>query len=257
MEDIFEEIVKIRAEGGEAALATITAIKGSTPRSEGSKMLIRSDGSTVGSVGGGIAEAQVCKEAMEVIKECKTRMLHFNLTEKKGAEEGMICGGNMDILIEPVMTSPNLYVFGGGHISFSISKIGKMLGFKVTIIDDRPEFANSDRFPEADEIIAQDLKEVFLKINVNKSSYIVIVTRGHLQDELVLEWAVKTEAKYIGMIGSKKKFTLTKKHLEDKFKLKEIKRIHCPIGLDINAQTPEEIAVSIISEIIKVKNENI
>ncbi len=254
MEDIFEEIVKIRSEGGEAALATITAIKGSTPRSEGSKMLVRSDGGIVGSVGGGSAEARVCKEAMEVIKEGKTRMLHFDLTGKEVAEEGMICGGNMDVLIEPIMTSPALYIFGGGHISFFISKIGKMLGFKIIVIDDRPEFANPDRFPEADETIAQDLTDVFPRIKVNKSSYIVIVTRGHLQDEQVLEWAVKTKAGYIGMIGSKKKNRTVFSRLESRgVTTGLLEAVHAPIGLEIQAETPEEIAVSILAEIISVR----
>ncbi len=258
MDDIFEEIVKIRSEGGRAAVATITSIKGSTPRAEGSKMLVRSDGSILGSIGGGSVEAQVCHEAVRVIEDGKSRMLRFDLTGKEVAENGMICGGNMEVFVEPIVTNPVLYIFGGGHISFSISKIGKMLGFRVVVVDDREEFANPERFSEADETIAQDLEEVFPSLKINKSSYIVIVTRGHLLDEKVLEWAVKTDAKYVGMIGSRKKNRTVFSHLESRGVPKELlETVHAPIGLDIHAETPEEIAVSIMAEIIKKRREKV
>jgi len=254
MVDIFEEIVKIRSEGGRAAVATITSVQGSTPRGEGSKMLVRSDGSSLGSVGGGSAEAQVCQEALKVIDDGNARMLSFDLTGKDVAEGGMICGGNMSVFIEPIMTSPVLYIFGGGHVSFSISKIAKMLGFKVVVVDDREEFANPNRFPEADETIANDFEAVFPKFRINRSSYIVIVTRGHLLDEKVLEWAVKTDAGYVGMIGSSRKNRTVFSHLESRGISKELlEAVHAPIGLDIYAETPEEIAVSIMAEIIMVR----
>jgi xanthine dehydrogenase accessory factor len=256
MENIYEEIVKVRSEGERAAVATVTSVKGSTPRGEGSKMLIKSDGSIVGSVGGGSGEAKVLQEAMKVIADGKARMLRYNLTGKDAAKGGMICGGNMEIFIEPIIADPVLYVFGGGHISFSISKIGKMLGFRVVVIDDRKEFANPRRFPEADETIAQDIEVVIPVLKINKSSYIVIVTRGHILDERVLEWAIRTNAKYIGMIGSRKKNATVFSHLESRGVPRELlETVHAPIGLDINAETPEEIAVSIMAEIIMVKRE--
>ena len=256
MDDIFEEIVKIRSEGGRAALATITTIKGSTPRTEGSKMLVRSDGSILGSIGGGSLEAKVCREAEEVIADGKSRVLQFDLTGKEVAEEGMICGGNMEVFVEPIMTKPVLYIFGGGHISFFIAKIGKMLGVKLVVIDDREEFASPDRFPEADETIARDLEDVFPGLRITPSSYIVIVTRGHILDEKVLEWAVKTDAGYVGMIGSRKKNSTIFTHLESRGISKELlETVHAPIGLDIHAETPEEIAVSIMAEIIMVRRE--
>jgi xanthine dehydrogenase accessory factor len=243
MEDIFQEIVRIRSEGQRAALATVINAEGSTPRETGSKMLIRSDGTLLGSIGGGSLEAQVCKVAIKVIRENRPTILRFDLTGKEVAEEGMICGGNMEVFVEPIVSEPCLYIFGAGHISVDLARIGKMVGFKVVVIDDRPEFANSERFPEADEVIAQDL-----------SSYIVIVTRGHLQDEIVLEWAVDTNAAYIGMIGSTKKNQTIFSHLQSKGIPKErLEEVHAPIGLDINAETPEEIAVSIMAEIIQVR----
>ena len=256
MGDIFEEIVRIRSEGDSAALATVIKTKGSTPREEGSKMLIRSDGTILGSIGGGSLEAQVCREAMEVIREARQKLLHFDLAGEEIAEDGMLCGGNMDILVEPISAQPTLYIFGAGHISFSISKIAKMAGLKVVVIDNRAEFANIKRFPEADEIVAEDFSEVFSKLKINRSSYIVIVTRGHKLDEEVLEWAVRSEANYVGMIGSRKKKKAVFSNLQSKGISKELlESVHAPIGLDIHAETPEEIAVSIIAEIIKVRRE--
>lgn len=254
MEDIFQEIVRIRSEGKIAAVATVINAKGSTPREIGSKMLIRSDGTVLGSVGGGSLEAQVCKEAMKIMRENRSTVLRFDLTGKEVAEEGMICGGNMEVFVEPIAPEPCLYIFGGGHISLFLAKLGKMVGFKVVVVDDRPEFANPERFPEADEVIAQDFLLAFPRLTINKSSYIAIVTRGHLQDETALEWAVKTDAAYIGMIGSRKKNQTVFSHLQTKgVPKKRLEKIHAPIGLNINAETPEEIGVSIMAEIIKVR----
>ena len=160
----------------------------------------------------------------------------------------------MDIFVEPILSQPNLYIFGAGHISFAISKIAKIVGFRVVVIDDRAEFANADRFPEADEIFAGDFSEAFSKLTVDRSSYIVIVTRGHQFDAQILELAVETEAHYVGMIGSRKKNEAVFSSLVSKGIAKELlEGVHAPIGLDICAETPEEIAVSIMAEIIKVR----
>ncbi len=254
MGDIFEEILRIRSEGGTAALATVIRAEGSTPRREGAKMLIRRDGTIVGSIGGGALEAQVCREAIDVIREARPKVLHFNLTGEEAAEDGMLCGGNTDIFVEPIAGQPTLYIFGAGHISVSVSRIAKMVGFKVTVIDNRAEFANTDRFPDADEIIAEDFSRAFSKLEITRSSYIVIVTRGHQFDETVLEWAVKTEAGYVGMIGSREKKDAVFSHLQSKgISKKLLNGVHAPIGADISAETPEEIAVSIMAEIIKVR----
>jgi xanthine dehydrogenase accessory factor len=254
MSDIYQEIVRIREEGGEAALATIVSATGSTPREKGAKMLVRADGSISGTIGGGSLEAQVIKEALKAIGEGKPRQLHFSLTAKEVEEEGMLCGGEAEVFIEPILTPPTLYIFGGGHISLPLAKIGKLLGFKIAVIDDRAEFANADRFPEADTIIAEDFNKSFSRLKIDKSSYIVIVTRNHQYDDMVLEWAVGTKAKYLGMIGSKTKTKAVFSHLLAKGIAKEkLARVHAPIGVEINAQTPEEIAVSILAEIIKVR----
>lgn len=253
MKDIFEEIIKLKRKGDKAALATITMTKGSTPREQGAKMLVKSDGTIVGSIGGGSLELEVCKEALKVIASGKAKVLHFDLTGR-AAEVGMVCGGIMDVFIEPIVSPPTLYIFGGGHISLALAKIGKMLEFRTVVIDDSPEFANRERFPEADEVLVQDFKSASSQFQIDESSYIVIVTRGHLSDEMVLEWAIKTKARYIGMIGSKKKVKTVYSHLQSRGISQEmLKRVHAPIGLEINAETPEEIAVSILAEIIQVK----
>ncbi len=253
MEDIFEEIVKLKREGKRAALATVISVKGSSPREEGAKMLIKSDGTILSSIGGGSVEAKVCQEAKRIMDRGKAEILHFDLTDKT-AKEGMICGGVMDIFVEPILSPPTLYIFGGGHISLPLTKIGKIIGFNIVVIDDRSDFASPERFPEADEVFAQDFPKVFPKLNVNKSSNIVIVTRGHFSDEAVLEWAVKTEARYIGVIGSKKKNEAIFSHLRSKGIPQDLlQKVHAPIGLNIGAETPEEIAVSILAELIKTE----
>ena len=252
MLDIYQEIVKLTAEGEEAALVTIVSTSGSTPREEGAKMLVKADGSILGTIGGGSLEARVCDEALEVIRKGKPKQLHFRL--KEGEEPGMICGGDLEVFIEPILSSPTLYIFGGGHISLPLAKMGKLLGFKIAVIDDRAAFANPQRFPEAELTLAEDFNKAFPKLKIDKSSYIVIVTREHQYDELVLEWALGTQAKYIGMIGSRTKNKAIFSHLLARGVSQELlDKVHAPIGLEIHAQTPEEIAISILAEMVKVR----
>lgn len=252
MTDIYEEIVRIRATGEEAALVTVVSASGSTPREEGAKMLVRADGRILGTVGGGSIEASAVREAHAVIQTGKPRRLQYRL--KEGEELGMICGGDVEIFIEPILPTPTLYIFGGGHIALTLVKTSKLVGFKVVVIDGRSEFANPERFPEAEVTIAEDYSKVFSRLKIDKSSYIVIVTHGHTGDEVVLAGALGTEAKYIGMIGSKTKNEAIFSHLTAKGIAREqLDRVHAPIGLNIFAQTPEEIAVSILAEIIEVR----
>ncbi len=252
MPDFYEEMMKIVSEGKSAAVATIIGTKGSTPREAGAKMLIHEDGKIWGSVGGGCLEAEVWQEAMKVIEEEKPRTVHFDLTGKEAEESGMICGGVMDLYIEPVVPPPRVFIFGGGHISQYLARMCTMVGFQITMVDDRPQFANPERFPEAQEVIAEEFPLALPKLKVNKSSYLVIVTRGHAYDQEVLEWAVGTDARYIGMIGSKKKIQTVYGNLETKgISREKFKRVHAPIGLSIGAVTPEEIAVAIVAEMIQ------
>ena len=254
MPDIYQEIARITAEGGEAALATIVSADRSTPREVGAKMLVRADGSIIGSIGGGSVEAQVIKEAIEVIRKGKPQRHHFSLVAREGEEPGMVCGGDIEVFIEPILSPPTLYIFGGGHISLPVAKIGKLLGFKVVVIDDRAEFANPQRFPEAELTLAEDFNKAFSKLQIDKSSYIVIATRNHQHDELVLERVLGTEANYIGMIRSENRKRAVFSHLRAKGIPQELlNKVHAPIGLEIYAQTLEETAISVLAEIVKVR----
>jgi xanthine dehydrogenase accessory factor len=256
MADFYEEILKLRSEGRRGALATIVTAKGSTPREVGAKMLIYEDGKFLGSIGGGCMEAEVWQEAMKVMEEDKPKILHLDLTGRNAEDAGMICGGVMDVYLEPIAPTPRVYIFGGGHISLFVSKISSMVGFQVVVIDERPQFASKERFPEADEVIAEDFEMVLPKLKVNRSSYLVIVTRGHTYDQEVLDWALGQEVRYIGMIGSRVKIRTVYDNLKGKgIKPEQLQQVHAPIGLDLGALTPEEIAVSIVAEMIKVRRE--
>jgi len=252
--DIFAEIAKLRREGRKAALATIIQVQGSIPSYESSKILIRDDGSIVGTVGGGCVEAEVWSVAQDVMREEKPRRLHFNLNSQPEYDNGLICGGSLDIFVEPILATPTAYLFGGGHVSLYVSKVASVAGFETVVIDDRPAFANKERFPEASETHAGPWEEILPKLRINDFSYLVLVTRGHKGDLTCLRWALSTPARYIGMIGSKRKFIEIAKVLESEgVPAEKIERVHSPVGLDIGALTPEEIAVAIVAEMIAVR----
>ena len=252
--DIFAEIAKLRSEGRKAALATIIQVQGSIPSYESSKILVRDDGSIVGTVGGGCVEAEVWTAAQEVMREEKPRRLHFNLNNNPEMDNGLICGGSLDIFVEPILATPTVYLLGGGHVSLYVSKVANLAGFDTVIVDDREAFASKNRFPEARETYAGPWEEALPKLSINDFSYIVIVTRGHKGDLDGLRWAVTTPARYVGMIGSRRKIIEIFKVLEGEgVDPEKLERVHAPIGLDIGALTPEEIAVAIVAEMISVR----
>jgi xanthine dehydrogenase accessory factor len=256
--DVFEEIVRIRRIGQRAALATIVHTNGSIPSYEASRMLIRDDGSILGTVGGGCVEAEVWAAAKEVIQSEHPRKMTFNLNHEAGYDSGLICGGTLEIFVEPILPQPMLYIFGGGHISAALASVAHQAGFSIGIVDDRDAFANVERFPTSSEIYTS-YEDAFEKIRPNSATYIVIVTRGHKDDMRVLSWAVETESRgfsprYIGMIGSKRKVASVYKALEMAgVSPSKFEHVHAPVGLDIGALTPEEIAVSITAELIAVR----
>jgi xanthine dehydrogenase accessory factor len=252
--DIYEEIVKLRQEGRRGAVATIVNVRGSIPSFETAKMLVRDDGSIAGTIGGGCVEAEVWQAAREVMESEKPRSLTFNLNQDPKYDTGLVCGGTLDIFIEPVLPPALLYIFGAGHISVNLYKVARGAGFDVTVIDDRETYASRERFPEAKELIAEDFEAAMARIEPNESSYIVIVTRGHRDDMRVLRWAVQTRAPYIGMIGSKRKtITIFRELTKEGIPAQMFDRVHSPVGLDIGAITPEEIAVAITAELIAVR----
>jgi xanthine dehydrogenase accessory factor len=250
---IYREILRLRSKGEMAALATVISILGSTPGKPLFKMLIYSNGETIGTVGGGSTEAKIIAQALNVIKNQKTKISNFKLNghAEKNFKEAPICGGKIEVFIEPIMIKPTLYIMGAGHIGQSLAKIGKLLGFYIVVIDDREEFANQSWIPDADKIHLVDFSEISDILEINQNSYVVIVTKGHINDKVVLKTIVKTSAKYIGMIGSPKKVKETFQSLtNDGINNEFLKRVYAPIGLDIGAQRPSEIAISILAEII-------
>jgi xanthine dehydrogenase accessory factor len=253
--DLFEEIARLRKAGIKAALATIVNVRGSIPSYESAKLLVREDGSLFGTVGGGCVEAEVWSVARKVMEEEKPQKLTFNLNNDPSYDTGLLCGGTLEVFVEPILPTPNLYVFGAGHISLSLSKVAALAGFRTIIIDDRDTYANRDRFPEAAEIYADDYEKVFELLQPNSSSYLIAVTRGHRDDMRVLRWAVSTPARYIGMIGSKRKVLEVVRYLEDHENIPaaRLREVHAPIGLEIGAITPEEIAVAVVAEMIAVR----
>jgi xanthine dehydrogenase accessory factor len=252
--DLYDEIVRLRGLGQKCAIATIVQVNGSIPSYESAKMLVREDGSMMGTVGGGCVEAEVWTAARDVIDSEKPKHLNFSLSQEAAYDEGLICGGQLNIFVEPIIPQPRALIFGGGHVSKGISRIATLAGFSTTIIDDREAFANAERFPEAEATFAEAYEDVFAKLPINSATYIVIVTRGHRDDMRVLRWAVTTNAKYVAMIGSKRKTISVVKELEKEGMSRQLfEKVSAPMGLDIGAETPEEIAISVVAEMIAVR----
>jgi xanthine dehydrogenase accessory factor len=249
--DLYEEIVRLRKDGRRGAVATIVNVRGSIPSFKTAKMLVRDDGSIAGTIGGGCVEAEVWQAAREVMESERPRTLTFNLNQDPKYDTGLVCGGTLEIFVEPVLPPADLYIFGAGHVAESLYKIARIAGFDVTVVDDREAYANRERFPEAEQVIAEDFDKAAARLTPGESSYIVIVTRGHRDDMRMLRWAVQTPARYVGMIGSKRKTIAIFKELQaEGLPAHLFDRVHAPIGLDIGAVTPEEIAVSITAELI-------
>jgi len=252
--DIYDEIIRLRNLGQKCALATIVQVNGSIPSYESAKILVREDGSMMGTIGGGCVEADVWTAAREVIDTEKPRHLNFSLGQDAAYDNGLICGGQLNIFVEPVVPQPRAIIFGGGHVSKSISKVANIAGFATIIVDDREAFANPERFPDAMATYADEYEAVFPKLTVTSTSYLIIVTRGHRDDMRVLRWAVTTPARYIAMIGSKRKTISVVHELEKEgFAREEFERVFAPMGLEIGAESPEEIAVSVVAEMIAVR----
>jgi xanthine dehydrogenase accessory factor len=252
--DLYDEIVRLRKLGQKCAIATIVQVNGSIPSYESAKILVREDGSFMGTVGGGCVEAEVWNAAREVIETEKPRHLTFSLGQDAAYDEGLICGGQLNIFVEPVIPQPRALIFGGGHVSKSISKVATIAGFSTVIVDNREAFANAERFPEAEATYAEEYEDVFPKLEVNSSTYLIIVTRGHRDDMRVLRWAVNTQARYIAMIGSKRKTISVVHELEKEgFSREVFEKVFAPMGLELGAETPEEIAISVVAEMIAIR----
>jgi xanthine dehydrogenase accessory factor len=251
MEDFFQRLHKVSFLGKKVAWCVVTSTSGSSPRKAGSKMIVFEDETISGSIGGGSVEKKVINEALNVIKTKEPAYFHFNLKEDLNME----CGGTMDVYIEPVLPAEKLYVFGAGHIGKFLAKYAPDFDFDVILIDERPDIIQADELNPG-SFINKSFSEAIPLLNLNDDSYMVIVTHKHINDEAILRLVCKLPHKYLGMIGSKLKIAEIKKRLIDEKVLtdEEFNRIDTPIGIKFAAETPQEIAVSILAKLIDVKN---
>jgi xanthine dehydrogenase accessory factor len=254
-QQVFAAVVDALDRGEPAALVTIVSTVGSTPQRLGAKMLVFADGRIVGTIGGGCYENDAFWKAKEAIVNRRPQLVHYELSDDFAQETGLICGGQMDVYIEPIEPSPELYVVGAGHVGFHLARLAADVGFRVHVVDDREKFANPERFPTAAEVIADDIPSWIATANLPPHSYVVIVTRGHNNDLSALRELAPRDLRYLGLIGSRAKVAriydvLTAEGMPAEF----LKQVHAPIGLDIGAVSPQEIAVSILAELIAVKH---
>lgn len=254
MENIYQRAAQLETEGKGGVLCTIISSKGSTPRHAGSKMLVFPDGTFIGSVGGGEIENRVLQEAKAAYLDGRTRKLVYNMVNPAEGDPG-ICGGTVEVYVEPILPKPILVIIGGGHVGKVTASLGKWLGFRVVVSDDRPEFCNKEFIPDADEFYICPMAELVQKMEITPHTYIVLTTRGSDVDVEGLAPLLDSPTRYIGVIGSKRRWLTTCKGLLEKGVSKEkLDQVHSPIGLELGAETPEEIAVSILAEIIMVRN---
>ncbi|HSB33973.1 MAG TPA: XdhC/CoxI family protein [Nitrospirota bacterium] len=251
---IYEEVIRLKRLGRTSAIATIVECRGSAPQKQGAKMLVRDDGSLLGTLGGGCLEADVVQAALMAMKDGSPLTLPFELTEREG---GLVCGGSVLVYIEPVLQEPSLVILGAGHVGRTLAKLARFTGFRVTVVDDRPEFANPENVPDASDIVVHPFERFFDRVPVDTKTFIVVATRGHNHDLDAVRAALGTDAHYIGLLGSRRKKGLLFQALTGSgFSKEDIARIIIPVGAPIGSVTPEEIAVSIMAQIIEKRRQH-
>jgi xanthine dehydrogenase accessory factor len=251
---VYEAILQVQAKGEGAALATVIDAQGSVPRHAGSKLLVRADGSFVGTVGGGALESLVIREALAAIADNRTRLSTYALNDLAAGDPG-ICGGTVQVFIEPIAVAPSLLVIGGGHVGKALAELGKWAGYRVILSDDRAEFCSPEYLPDMDEYVVCPPGEVAQRVSITRQTYVAAVTRGLPIDIHLIPALLATEAPYIGLIGSRRRWALTVKALREAYALSEadLRRVRAPIGLELQAETPKEIAISILAEITMLR----
>ena len=251
---IFEALVELEKKGDSGVICTIISSQGSTPRHVGSKMLVYADGRILGTVGGGEIENRVKTEAIAVIQDRKPRRLTYSMVDPQAGDPG-VCGGTVELYLEPVVGKPEVLIIGGGHVGKAVAHLAKWLGFWVILSDDRVEFCTPETNPDADEFLPVEFQDIPKTKKITQSTYVVVTTRGVVIDVPGLPALLETDAAYIGVIGSKRRWLTTLKALRDAgIPEEKIRKVHSPIGLELNAETPEEIAVSIMAEILMFRN---
>ena len=240
--------------GEPVALVTVVRARGSTPQRVGAKMVVFADGRTVGTIGGGCYENDAFWRAREALVSGKPSLQHYELNDDFAQENGLVCGGQMDVHIDPLEPTPHLFIVGAGHVGWHLGRLATDAGFRIHVVDDREKFANRERFPDAEEVVVESIPEWLHRIDMPATAYVVVVTRGHTHDLDAMRALAARDLKYLGLIGSRAKVRRIYDHLtEEGLPAECLKRIHAPIGLDIGAVTPAEIAVSILAELIAVR----
>jgi len=254
MKSIYQALSEIESNNGSAALCTVVKSEGSTPRHVGSKMLVYLDGKFIGTVGGGELENRVRQVAAETLNDGQARHLHYNMSDPSRGDPG-VCGGQVEVFVEPILPAPMVIVIGAGHVGKAVAHLAKWMGFRVAVSDDRAEFCNAETIPDADAYHPVAMAKLTEHVEVTRQTYLILTTRGSSVDAAGLSPLLETEAAYIGVIGSKRRWMETVKALKSQGVSEEkIARVHSPIGLELQAETPEEIAVSIMAEILMLRN---
>lgn len=254
MNTIYEAVAEAVRRREAVALATIVQTQGSTPRQVGTKMLIRSDGTIIGTVGGGALEAAIIEAAQEALREGKSRLVHYGLRADAHQEDLGVCGGDLDAFIDVIAPQLTLLLIGAGHVAVPLAELAHLLGFRIVVFDDRAEYANRDHFPQAEEVLVKEFEAGLRVLDITPNTWIVIATRSHESDATALRVVVESSAAYIGLLGSRRKVSLVFKALRENGVGEErLARVYAPVGLDLGAETPEEIALSIMAEIIMLR----
>lgn len=249
LRDVAKAVLEILSGGRPGALATVVRAAGSTPQKVGARLLLRSDGTTVGTVGGGALELAIVDALRETLRTGEARLIHQEL----GYDLGMCCGGRMDVFVEPIEAAPRLVVFGAGHIAQPTAALARTVGFEVTVVDDRDELNTEDRFPECQRALVE--APTFLRENaVGDNDAALIVTHDHGLDERTLDLLVQQRPGYIGLVGSRRKAIRLLERVAERRGPLPTDRIYAPVGLDLGAVTPQEIAVSIVAELVALRH---
>jgi xanthine dehydrogenase accessory factor len=250
---IFEKIFELQKLGEPVVLCTIVSSQGSTPRNLGSKMLVYQDGGILGSVGGGEMESRVIEEALASLENGKARLVSYALADPARGDPGL-CGGTVEVFVEPMMPTPTILVVGGGHVGRAVVWLARFLDFRVVLADDREEFCTEDAVPGADAYLPGGLEDLSKRMTISPYTYAVLTTRNVKVDLAVLPGLLAAEPGFVGVIGSRRRWKITRAGLlESGVPASQVDRVISPVGLELNAETPEEIAVSILSEIIMLR----
>ncbi|MBI3737989.1 MAG: XdhC family protein [Chloroflexi bacterium] len=253
-QNIHQALAEIEKNNESAALCTVVKSEGSTPRHVGSKMLVYPDGKFIGTVGGGDLEHRVLDEAWMAISDGKPRLLSYTMSDPARGDPG-VCGGQVEVFVEPILPAPMIVVIGAGHVGKAVVHLAKWLGFRVAVSDDRPEFCTPESVPNADAYYPVPMEKLADQLKMTRQTYLVVTSRGSSVDAAGLPSLLDSNAAYIGVIGSKRRWATTVKALKEKGVPEDkIARVHSPMGLELQAETPEEIAVSIMAEILMLRD---